>query len=96
MAKTFNLHFGIQIDGNDYTEVLTKMCNMRQDILNSVNKEVVLRFINVDLDEKEFSAMVELVGINDTSLLGKIIAQIKNGEFDENDRFYCFTEHDVE
>lgn len=45
MAKTFNLHFGIQIDGNDYTEVLTKMCNMRQDILNNVNNEAILRFL---------------------------------------------------
>ena len=39
--------------------------------------------------------MVELVGINDASLLEKIIERIKNGEFDK-DRFYCFTEHDVE
>lgn len=94
MAKTFDIYFSVRIKGEDFNDLTSKMSDMYQNIQNSINDEATLKFTNIELDEVEFLAMVDIKGINDYSLFDKIIDRIKNGEFDNQYKECCVLEYD--
>jgi hypothetical protein len=94
MTKTFDIYFSVRIKAENFSDVTSKMSNIYQNIRNSINDEATLKFVHVELDEVEFSAMVDIKGINDSSLFDKITEQIKNGEFDDQYKECCVLEYD--
>lgn len=96
MVKTFDIYFSVRIKGDNFSDVTSKMSDVYQNIRNIINDEAKLKFVHVELDEVEFSAMVDIKGINDSSLFDKITERIKNGEFDNQYKECCVLEYDSE
>ena len=67
MVKTFDIYFSVRIKGDNFSDVTSKMSDVYQNIRNIINDEDKLKFVHVELDEVEFSAMVDIKGINDSS-----------------------------
>ena len=57
MAKIFDIYFSVRIKGENFSDVTSKMSNIYQNIRNSINNEATLKFVDVELDEVEFSAI---------------------------------------
>lgn len=57
MTKTFDIYFSVRIKAENFSDVTSKMSNIYQNIRNSINDEATLKFVHVELDEVDFSAI---------------------------------------